>query len=95
VKDRAHRDAAAAQACIVDDGDDVLLGSREPYVLIERSEAPSEFFDLSSLQVAARGSIKSRIAESARLRKKRLSPMKNWKGEKMELASGAAYVFVK
>ena len=91
--------AAAAQACLVDDDDDgdALLGSREPYVLVERSEAPDEFVDFTtSLQVAAKVSSKSGIAKSALLGKKRLSPMKNWKGkgEDMELTGRAAYVFV-
>ena len=97
VKEGARRDAAAAQACLVDDDDDgdALLGSREPYVLVERSEAPDEFVDFTtSLQVAAKVSSKSGIAKSALLGKKRLSPMKNWKGEDMELTGRAAYVFV-
>ena len=62
VKERARKDAAAAQACLVDDDDDgdALLGSPEPYVLVERSEAPDEFVDFTtSLQVAAKVSSKS------------------------------------
>jgi hypothetical protein len=99
VKEGARRDAAAAQACLDDDDDDddsdALLGSREPYVLAERSEAPDEFVDFTtSLQVAAKVSSKSGIEKSALLGKKRLSPMKNWKGKDMELTGRAAYVFV-
>jgi hypothetical protein len=95
VKEGARRDAAAAQACFVDDGDDdVLLGSRELYVLVERSEAPSEFFDFTSPRVAAKVSSKSGIARTALLGKKRLSPSKNWKGEDIGLTRGAAYVFI-
>jgi hypothetical protein len=95
VKEGARRDAAAAQACFVDDGDDdVLLGSRELYVLVERSEAPSEFFDFTSPRVAAKVSSKSGIARTALLGKKRLSPRKIWKGEDIGLTRGAAYVFI-
>jgi hypothetical protein len=91
VKEGARRDAAAAQACLVVDGGDgdVLLGSREPYVMVERSEAPSEHVDFTtSPRVAAKESRKP-----GGLGKKVL-PKKNWKGEKMGLMRGAAYVFI-
>jgi hypothetical protein len=148
VKERARRDSAIAQACLVDDddnNDNALLEHREPYVLVNKSESPSEYVDFTvslkvvvkesaqekvhaasgkahlvdvvplvarepyvlvdaseapseyvdfttSLQVAAKESSGFRIRTSARLGKKVLSPMKNWKGEEMDLARGAAYV---
>ena len=66
----------------------MLPGSREPYVLVEKSEAPGDYVDFTSLQVVAKGSTESGIG------KKTLSPMKNWMGEDTELTRHAAYVFV-
>lgn len=91
VKEGARKNAAASQACLVDDVA-ALPGSREPYVLVDRSEAPSEFVDFPTPLQA--GNPRSEIAKAARLCKKVLSPMKNWKGEETELKKGEAYVFV-
>jgi hypothetical protein len=96
VKERARRDVAAAKACLVDDDDDdALLGARELYVQVERSEAPGEFVDftLGSLKGVAKESAKSKVGRPAGLGK-RLEVLRNWKGEGMGLVRGGAWVLV-
>jgi hypothetical protein len=75
--------------------DGVPSVSCEPYVQVDRSEAPEEFLDLTSgsLRVVAKEAPKSKVGRSALLSKKAL-PLKNWKGEILGLGRGAVYVLI-
>ena len=96
-KERARRDVAAAKACLVEEGgdNDALMGARELYVQVERSEAPREFVDftLGSLKGVAKESAKSKVGRPAGLGK-RLEVLRNWKGEGIGLVRGGAWVLV-
>lgn len=80
-RERALRDVETAAACLVDD-----VPVRDSYVQIDidSSEVPTDFVDPTR--------------EGARRKEKKLAtkpwPPKNWKGENMELTTGAAYVLI-
>ena len=88
VKESSQRDAAAAQACLINDDDEGLLGSHEPYVLVIKSEAPSDYIDFTSLGTAKESSKITSTENAAAL------ATKNWKCEEMSLTPGVAYVFI-
>jgi hypothetical protein len=70
-----------------------MLGVREAYVQVERSEAPGEFVDFSPGSL--KGSAKSKVGRLAQPLSSKVSPMKqNWKGEGMGLTRGVAWVLV-
>jgi hypothetical protein len=82
-KERALRDAAAAEACLVETVPESRL-----CVLVRRKEAPIECVDCTALstgQVAKQE--KSASSEQ-------WPPKTNWKGEDVELRAGIAYVIV-
>ena len=80
-KERALRDVETAAACLVDD---VPTRDSDVHVDIDSSEAPTEFVDLTR--------------DGARRKEMKLAnkswPPRNWKSQKMDLATGAAYVLI-
>jgi hypothetical protein len=87
-KERAIRDAAAAEACLVETIPDSSL-----YVLVKSKEAPIEFVDctkLSSSQVVGRMMERKEHSTPS----KQWPPRMNWKGEDLKLSEGMAYALV-
>ena len=76
--------------------DGISSVSCEPYVQVDRSEAPGEFVDFTpgSLRDVAKEASKPKVGRSALLSKKVPLMKKNWKGETLGLERGAAYVLI-
>ena len=81
-KERALRDVETAAACLVDD---VPTRDFHIHIDIDSSEVPTDFVDLT--REGARRKEKKKLADTS-------WPPKNWKGQEMDVATGAAYVLI-
>lgn len=75
---QARKTKERAAACLVDD-----VPTRDSYIQINGSEAPTEFVDLTREEVGRRKQPAPKPW-----------PPKNWRGGNLELAMGGAYVLI-
>ena len=84
-KERALRDAEIASKCLVD----AVPTRGGSYIHIDSSEVPTDFVDLTR-----RNAGRPVPADKEKSLANQPWPPKNWTGEGMELALGAAYVLI-
>lgn len=83
IRQRALKDVAAAQECLVDS---VPMASSS-HVLVKRSEVPAS---VDFVQIRSRRSLGQGNGWNGELQ----GATRNWKGEKMDLGPGGAYVVI-
>jgi hypothetical protein len=87
-QERALRDAAAAEACLVETVPESSLD-----VLVKSKEAPVEFVDATTWSTSQGGS-KAEKRKEKPTSSKPWPPRTNWKGDDLKLSEGTAYVLI-